>query len=198
MSDKEEVIVSKGVTPMQVILTAINSGVIGILAILGVVYTPILPGVGAIYPATAFEVAFGIWFGIWGAIASYIGCLIMNLYTGIPLALALPLSLSDFLAAFLPLLGFKWLKRNPKLLDKMDWVTYIIFGILLSSIPGSLYYMYILMMIGWVPSWEAYWTGVLFWNIGNYIVVAVITTPMLKILTDYVKRTGLYVEGWIS
>lgn len=194
---EEEVRVKGGITPMHIILTAINSGVIGILAILGVVYTPIVPGVGAIYPATAFEVAFGIWFGIWGAIASYIGCLIMNLYTGIPIVFAIPLSLSDFLAAGIPMAAFRLAKSDPELKSTSDWINYIISGVILSSLPGSMYYMYLLMLIGWVPSWEAFWAGVFFWNIGNYIVVLVITTPMLKLLTSYVKRSGLYVEGWV-
>lgn len=195
---EEEIRVGGGITPMHIILTAINSGVIGILAILGVVYTPVLPGVAALYPATAFEVAFGIWFGIWGAIASYIGCVIMNLYTGIPIVLAIPLSLSDFLAAGIPMAAFRLAKSDPELKTLKDWINYIISGVILSSVPGSMYYMYILMVIGWVPSWEAYWIAVAAWNIGNYIVVLVITTPMLKILTAYVKRSGLYVEGWVS
>ncbi|MCD6515186.1 MAG: hypothetical protein J7L07_09710 [Candidatus Odinarchaeota archaeon] len=194
---EEEIRVARGITPMHIILTAINSGVIGILAILGVVYTPVLPGVAALYPATAFEVAFGIWFGIWGAIASYIGCLIMNLYTGIPIVLAIPLSISDFLAAGIPAAAFRLAKSDPELKTIKDWINYIISGVILSSVPGSMYYMYILMIIGWVPSWEAYWAAVAAWNIGNYIVVLIIATPMLKILTSYVKRSGLYVEGWV-
>ena len=195
---EEEIKITGGITPMHIILTAINSGVIGILAILGVVYTPVVPGVAALYPATAFEVAFGLWFGIWGAIASYIGCLIMNLYTGIPIVFAIPLSLSDFLAAAIPMAAFRLAKTDPELKTLKDWVNYIISGVILSSVPGSLYYCYILLKIGWIPSWEAFWLSVISWNVGNYIVVLVITTPLLKILTNYVKRTGLYVKGWFS
>lgn len=195
---EEEVRITGGITPMHIILTAINSGVIGILAILGVVYTPVVPGVAALYPATAFEVAFGIWFGVWGAIASYIGCLIMNLYTGFPIVLAIPLSLSDFLAAAIPMTAFRLAKSNPELKTLKDWINYVISGVILSSVPGSLYYCYILMALGWIPSWEAFWLSVISWNVGNYIVVLVITTPLLKILTNYVKRTGLYVKGWFS
>jgi len=155
--------------------------------------------VAALYPATAFEVIFGVWFGLWGAIASYLGLLIAGTYAGwFPLPLGLVLSVSDFLAAFMPALTFKLMKADPELKTKRDWIAYIIGGVILSSLPGSLYYNYINLLIGWLPSWEAFWVGVVSWNLGNYIVVLVIATPLLKIVTRYVRRTGLYVERWLS
>jgi len=124
--------------------------------------------------------------------------LIAGVYAGwFPLPLGIVLSISDFLAAFMPYLIFKLMKADPELKTRKDWIAYIIGGIILSSLPGSLYYNYINLLIGWLPSWEAFWVGVAAWNIGNYIVVAVIATPLLKIVTKHIKRYGLYVENWI-
>ncbi|MDW8084446.1 MAG: hypothetical protein RMI49_04535 [Candidatus Caldarchaeum sp.] len=175
------------------------AGVLALMILFAAVTTTVVPGVAALYPATAFEVTFGIWFGVWGAIASYIGLVIAGTYGGwFPLPLGIVLSLSDFAAAMIPAAAFRFFKANPALVSKKDWAVYILFGVILSSVIPSLYYNLINLSIGWLPGWEAFWLAVFSWNVGNYIVTTVIGIPLLKLVTPYVKKTGLYVERWLS
>jgi len=172
------------------ILTAVNTFIIAVLILYAAITTTIVPGVAALYPATAFEVLFGIWFGVWGAIASYLGLLAAGLYAGwFPSpGVGAVLSVSDFLAAFLPYLVFKAMKADPELKSKRDWAAYILGGVILSSLPGSLYYNYLNLMMGQLRTWDEFWLGVYSWNVGNYIVVLVITTPLLKAVTRFIPR----------
>jgi hypothetical protein len=189
----------RGVSPLHIVLTAVMAGVLSLMILFAAITTTVVPGVAALYPATAFEVVFGIWFGVWGALAAYIGLVIAGTYAGwFPLPLGVVLSLSDFAAAFIPAAAFRLLKADPALKRARDWVTYIVFGVVLSSVIPSFYYNSINLAIGWIPSWEAFVLAVVSWNIGNYIVTTVIGIPILKIVTPYVKRSALYVQHWLS
>jgi len=189
----------RGVNPLHIVLTAVMAGVLALMILFAAITTTVVPGVAALYPATAFEVVFGIWFGVWGALAAYIGLVIAGTYAGwFPLPLGIVLSVSDFAAAFIPAAAFRLLKANPELKGGKDWATYIIFGVILSSVIPSIYYNLINLAIGWLPSWEAFWLAIISWNIGNYIVTTVIGIPLLKIVTPYVKRSALYIERWFS
>lgn len=60
-SGEEKVIkVKRGISPLHIILTAVNAGIIAILVLYAAISTTIVPGVAALYPATAFEVSFGL------------------------------------------------------------------------------------------------------------------------------------------
>ncbi len=198
-SSQREIRVKRGVTPLHIVLTAIMAGVLGVMILYAAITTTIVPGVAAVYPATAFEVVFGCWFGVWGGIAAYIGLIIAGTYAGwFPLPLGIVLALSDFSAAVIPAAAFRLLKGDVGLKGGRDWAIYIVFGIVLSTVPGSIYYNLINLYIGWIPSWEAFWVGVISWNLGNFLVNTIIGIPLLKVVTPYVKRAGLYVEGWFS
>ncbi|MEM4383657.1 MAG: hypothetical protein QXH32_06130 [Candidatus Caldarchaeum sp.] len=203
MSNPDEIgkehVVQKGVSPLHIVLTAVMSGVLALMILFAAITTTVVPGVAALYPATAFEVVFGIWFGVWGGIASYIGLVIAGTYGGwFPLPLGIVLSLSDFAAAMIPAAAFRLLRANPTLASKKDVAVYIIFGVILSSVIPSLYYNLINLSIGWIPGWEAFWVAVISWNVGNYLVTTVIGIPLLRLVTPYVKKAGLYVERWLA
>ncbi|MEM1999763.1 MAG: hypothetical protein QXO30_01850 [Candidatus Caldarchaeum sp.] len=198
--DSGEIYVArKGVNPIHIVLTAVMAGVLALMILFAAITTTVVPGVAALYPATAFEVVFGIWFGVWGAIAAYIGLIIAGTYAGwFPLPLGIVLSVSDFAAALIPAAAFRLLKSDPSLITKKDWATYILFGVILSSVIPSIYYNAINLWVGWIPSWEAFWLSVVSWNIGNYIVTTLIGIPLLKIVTPYVKKSALIVQHWFS
>jgi integral membrane sensor domain MASE1 len=200
MTEKEIEVVRKGISPVHIVLTAIMAGVLAVMILYAAITTTVVPAVAAVYPATAFEVVFGCWFGVWGAIAAYIGLVIAGTYAGwFPLPLGMVLALgADLTAALIPAAAFRLLKGNVALKSRKDWLIFIVFGIVLSTVPGSIYYNLINFYIGLIPSWEAFWVAVISWNLGNFIVITVIGTPLLKIVTPYVKRTGLYVRGWLS
>ncbi len=198
-SESGELYAPKGVSPLHIVLTAVMAGVLAITILFAAITTTVVPGVAALYPATALEVVFGIWFGVWGAVAAYIGLLIAGSYAGwFPLPLGIILSLSDFAAALIPAAAFRLFRADPSLKNWRDWIIYVAFGIILSSVIPSLYYNSINLAIGWLPGMEAFWLAVISWNIGNYIVTTVIGIPLLKVVTPYIKRSGLYVQKWLS
>lgn len=195
----ERQVTKKGVTPIHIVLTAVMAGVLTIMVVFSAITTTVVPGVAALYPATALEVVFGIWFGAWGVLAAYLGLVIGGIYAGwYPIPLALALGFADAGAAFIPALAFRLFKANAALKSTKDWVVYIVFGVVLSSVIPSLYGNSVSYAVGWIPSWEAFWVATVSWNIGNYIVVAVIGTPLLRLVTEYVKRSGLFVQRWLT
>ena len=180
-------------TSMKLILTAVCSAIIGVLAFFAAITTTVVPGVAAIYPAAALEVVFGVWFGLWGGLASYLGLLIAGTLGGwFPLHLGLILSSSDFLLAFLPALFFHLVKLDPELTRVRDVILFIVGSVIVGSVPGSIIYNYINFKLGVLPTIDAFWVAIIGWNLGNLIVIPVIGIPLLKTLTRFVRRSGLY------
>lgn len=182
--------------PKVIIVTALCAAIIGILAFYAAITTTFIPGVAALYPAAGFEVISGIWFGIWGALASYIGLLIAGTGGGwFALPIGLVLSLSDFILALAPAIAFRIFNVDPELKKKRDIIYFLISAILFGSIPSSLYYNFLNLQMGVIPSWEAFWIAVLGWNLGNIIVIPIIGIPLLKSLTPFIKQSGLLIKG---
>lgn len=176
------------------VLTCIAASIVAVLAYFAAISVTFVPGVAALYPATAFETAFGIWFGWWGVAAAYIGLLIAGSIGGwFSVQVGLLLSLSDFLLALAPFLFSRFGYFDAALPDSKAafrfWLVSLVFG----SLPGSLLYNYINLQIGAIAGWNSFWVAVFGWNVGNAFVLAAIGVPLLRIGTPLMRARGLMV-----
>jgi hypothetical protein len=198
-SDKKEsperVYESKGLrsAPAVGIVTfAISAAVTGVLDILGVLTAVSAPYVGTLYPGVAFQVIFGMWFGVYGALGSYIGPLLSGLVEGMGLAAAAVLKAGDFVQSLIPFLAFYYLKGDPALIKRRDWILFITFALIINNALGGLIGATAVWYFFHVPARYMFTIGYLTWVVSNWIIVIVIGIPILKVVTSYVKRTRMY------
>jgi hypothetical protein len=167
-----------------------------LLARFAVITTPVAPGVAAIYIAVAFMIVFALWFGLWGAIAAYVGSFIgAGLLSGVPLDVNSYWSLADLWQVLIPLVAFRTLNANVGLKSKRDFLIFIIFGWILNNLVGAIWGSTTLIL-GGIALWNEFlgiFTG---WFVGNLIVTIIITPLLLRFLTPFIKRYGLYVKGY--
>ncbi len=166
-----------------------------LLARFAIITWQIAPGVSGLYFAVAFMIAFTLWFGAWGAIAAYIGCFVgAGMTAGLPPDVNAYWSLADLWQVLIPLIAFKTLNAEVGLKTKRDFLIFLIFGLVLNNLAGA----------GWgaitfAPGGIS-WRQDIFvgWLIGNLIVTIVITPLLLRYMTPYIKRPGVYVRNyWI-
>jgi len=182
----------------KLIVTGIAAAIVGVLAFFAAITVTFIPGVAALYPAAAFEAAFGSWFGIWGAIASYIGLLVAGSIGGwFALPNGMLLSLSDFVLAAAPMIAVRYFGLDPELPNWKHMVAFVAVTLLFGSLPGSLWYNYINLQLGVISGWNSFWVAVAGWNLGNLIVLAIIGIPLLRLGTQIIKRTDLYIKGLV-
>ncbi len=174
-----------------VIISIINL----LLSSFAVITWQIAPGVSGLYFAVAFMIAFTLWFGVWGAIAAYIGCFIgAGMTAGMTPNINAFWSLADLWQVLIPLIAFRTSGADVGLKTKRDFLIFLIFGLVLNNVMGA----------GWGAITFApggiLWKQDIFagWLIGNLIVTIIITPLLLRYITPYIKRSGIYVKNyWI-
>jgi len=173
-----------------IIITIINS----VISRFAVITWKIAPGVAVLYFAVAFMIAFALWFGMWGAIAAYIGCFIgAGMTAGLPPDVNVYWSLADLWQVLIPLIAFKTSGADVGLKTKRDFLIFLIFGIVLNNLVGAIWGS---ITITPGVSWKQ--DMFVSWFITNLIVTIVITPLLLRYITPYIKKSGLYVRNyWI-
>jgi hypothetical protein len=164
----------------------------------GLSITPIIPYLSTLYVGVAFQLIFGDWFGLWGGIGVFIGCAIGEVYLGFTVPFALILVVVDFLDTMLFAVGAKTLfKYNFELKSRRDWIFHIIYNCLIVSAIGGIYgtlvFIYVFKFIG--PAY--FWPFFLGWTLGNFVVLIIVGTILMKFLSPYVMKTPLYVRGYV-
>jgi len=176
------------------LLTIVHS----FLARLAVSAYPIAPGVAAIYFSVALMIAFTLWFGAWGAIATYLGCFIgSGVLSGIPIETSSYWSLADLWQVLIPLIVFRRLGADVNLRTKRDLLIFLVFGWALNNLVGASWGATILA-VGRLVQWNEV-SGILAgWFAGNLIVTIAITPLLLRFVTPYIQRAGVYVRRYWS
>jgi hypothetical protein len=154
----------------------------------------IAPGVSALYFAVAIMIPLALWFGAWGVIAAYIGCVIGAGMTGMPLTVNLYWSLADLWQVLIPLLAFKLGKVDVCLNARKELVYFLIFGWILNNLAGAIWGS-CMLAVGGVIERETIIKTFAGWFGGNLIVTIVISPALLKYVTPYIRKTGLYVRN---
>jgi hypothetical protein len=167
-----------------------------LLSRFAVIIWEIAPGVSALYFAVAFMIPFALWFGAWGAMAAYIGCVIGAGMTGMPLTVNLYWSLADLWQVLIPLFAFKTIKADFGLSTRKGLVIFLVFGWILNNLAGAVWGS-TMLAVGGVITRDTIANTFAGWFTGNLLVTIVITPILLKYVTPYVRKTGLYVrEYW--
>ncbi len=152
-----------------------------------------VPGVVTFYFAVAFMIAFTFWFGAWGTIAAYVGCLVgSGIPAGLPLQVNLYWSLADLWQVLIPLVAFWLLKADVGLRSKKDFTVFAFFGLFLNNLAGALWGSGVFVLSGkfLAADFAALFSN---WFLGNLIVTVLITPLMLRFVTPFLKKKGLFV-----
>lgn len=176
---------------------ALSGAVTAVLAYFAFTAVPLVPGIqSAIFPGVAWEVVAGIWFGGWGVLGVYLGSILAGTLTGASLLTAPVTSAADLIEALIPALAFKFLKADPRLSKRRDWIIYIVFVILIPHPIGGTWAMGWNTIFGFI-SWPVAQAIIVGWIINNYVMTAVLSTTLLKSMTAHVQRTVLYVQTFL-
>jgi len=183
------------IKPIHIVSCAFCTAVMAILCTAAGFIMAAIPGLPLGFcPAVPIMVPFALWFGGWGVIAAYVGCAIGGVAKGIPVAITLPWVINDIFMAGVPLVAFRYLKANPELKTKRDWLIFVVFGMTVNSFFACTWGTIIPVYFGVWPAkavpviWAQY-------IVMSLILIGVITPPILKALTKRAKKTGAYTEG---
>ncbi|MHA1917991.1 MAG: MASE1 domain-containing protein [Candidatus Ranarchaeia archaeon] len=152
-----------------------------------------LPLIRGIYVPSGFQVVFGIWFGIFGIISSLIGGIFLNLIQGYNIFETLLFSVGDVTMAIIPYFVFRFMKRDSSLKTIEDWLTLIIFGIILSPLIVAFYSVNILFTFNLIPI-EEFWISFLFWSTGSIISNSLISPICFLMLSNTFKKFNLIID----
>lgn len=168
-----------------ILITLVNS-------ILASSSIPFSMGSSVLYFAVAFMIVFALWFGAWGVIAAYLGCFIG---AGRPLDVSLYFSLADVWQVLIPLIAFKKLSVDVSLRKRRDLIIFFIFGWILNNLAGAVWGPSTLAL-GGLASWNEVPSLFIGWFIGNLVVIIAITPLLLRYVTLYIQKAGLYVSKY--
>jgi hypothetical protein len=186
------------ITSSNVVATSLSAGIFAVLSYFAYTTVPLIPGVQAmIFPGAAWAVVTGMWFGIWGAIGTWIGAVIASSLTGAPILTALVADIADFWHAIIPAIIFKRLVLDVELKSTKDWIAYILFGIFIPHPLGGTWAMSWQTIFGFI-TWPVGKAIIVSWAFNNWICVAVLATPLLKLMSKHIKRTPLFTRGLVS
>ncbi|MCD6513684.1 MAG: hypothetical protein J7L07_02055 [Candidatus Odinarchaeota archaeon] len=198
MSGKKKGIFSPEISTKAIVVAALNSGIYYVLGTFGTLFQPI-PGVSVIYPASGYASATGIWFGFWGVLGPIIGTILSAPFWGysIPVAIAFGV-LAGMWDALIPAIVWRVMKLDPMLRDKRSIIMYIIFGSIVNTFIDAFGGMIVSIAIGWYTPEFAFTVAIWPWFIADAVACLTLGVLMLKLLTPYIERSGLYFEGFFA
>lgn len=113
MSEMEEI--KSGFTWEHLVVTALATGAVALLAIYTVIWAQVapFPGVLGLYLAAGIYVPLSLWLGIWGCIVGYFSCVIFGILV-VPFVphVVFIWSLADFIKGLIPLIAFRLFKAD--------------------------------------------------------------------------------------
>lgn len=180
---------------IHVVMLALFIGIGIVVGTFGSLAIPI-GFVSAFWPGQAVQAVGGAWFGGWGVLASALFPFISNSISGsapLPVSFAyLPANIVQGLCAAW---AFRAFKADPRLTTVQDWVIWIVFGVILANLLGSLWGSYMLVVFGLITAqaWFVTWAG---WFVGNTIPSIILGSILLKYVSPLVIRSKAFVKGW--
>jgi hypothetical protein len=190
---------TRGFRIAHLVIAGAGAGLISVLAMIMTLTTSMVPGASFFWLPAAFQTSFAVWFGIWGCLAGAIGTFFGGMWGGSPLfynilANPIPAFLANGLAVWV---GFKVLRVNPELPNLRDWIFGGVIVVVASVFSAALGAIGTIIAGMGAPAmaWGVVFPG---WALGDTICGVVLGLPMLRLLTGFVKKSGLYVKGFLS
>lgn len=150
----------------------------------------VVPGASLIFPATAIAIVMTIWFGFWGALGAYFGTIIGNFAWGTALQVGITGGVHDMLEGMIVAVPFFiWALRRdlPNISTLTIYVVLAAVGTGANALLGNLNYV----LWGVYPL-DAVVAGIWPWWLADFVAALVLGIPLLRFLTPFVQRTGLY------
>lgn len=150
----------------------------------------VVPGASLIFPATAIAIVMTMWFGFWGALGAYFGTIIGNFAWGTALQVGITGGVHDMIEGMIVAAPFFiWALRRdlPNITTLAFYVVLAAIGTGTNALLGNLNYV----LWGVYPL-DAVVAGIWPWWLADFVAAIVLGIPLLRFLTPFVQRTGLY------
>lgn len=147
--------------------------------------------------AVAFMILFTLWFGFYGAIASYVGTLagsgllVYETLVHNP-HIALIWAVAGLLQALIPLVAVRSFQVDLTMKNPRDYTYIILFGVIVNNLVGAVWGVWTLSLVETLSFTSAF----LAWFIGNVIVCILIVPLFLKLFTEKVQKSRLFVRNY--
>jgi len=159
-------------------------------------FTPLLPGIPFLWVTFMFYPCFVLWFKSWGLLALWLEGGITGPFFGQPYPWSFVASFSSALFVLSPIL-FKASKTDISLKRWRDVAVAIVVNMGIIAALQTVYYNLALVPLGWYTlDWALSWTGFLTTYAVGLPMIA-FHLLLLRTLSPYIKRSPLYVKGWI-
>ena len=156
-------------------------------------------GVSLLFVAVAFMILFTLWFGLYGAIAAYLGTLIgAGLLGTESLAqhpeIAIVWAVAGFLQVIIPLAAVRMFDVDLTLQNLRDWTIILLFAVLLNNLAGAAWGAFTLSLLpGTTTNTASVFAA---WLIGNIIVTILLVPAGLRLCTERISRSKLFVKNY--
>ena len=154
-------------------------------------------GVSRIFIAVAFMILFTLWFGAYGAIAAYVGTLLgSGLLASESLRqhpqIAIIWAVAGLVQVLIPLVAVRMFEVDLTLENRRDWTIILLFAVLINNLVGAAWGAVTLSLIepGTMASTFSSWL------IGNIVITILIVPIALRVLTEKVSKSKLFVKKY--
>jgi hypothetical protein len=182
-----------------VILTFVLILIDTILAWLSVTVFPTIGGgvISWLFIAIAFMILFTLWFGGYGAIAAYVGTLVgSGLLVSETLVhnplIALLWAGAGLFQVLIPLVAVRSFEVDLTMSNPRDYTYVILFAAIINNLVGALWAIWTLSLIETV----SFTTAFTAWFIGNAVICILIVPLSLKLFTERVQKSRLFVKTY--
>ncbi len=168
-----------------------------VLQIVSTFFTPI-PGLSVFYPPSGFGAATGVWFGVWGWIGAALGTIFAAPYWGYSLPVALLFAFLTPWEVLIPSFLWRAMKLDAALGNKRSIFAFVGFVAVLGTLLDAAVGVFLSAMVGYYPLDYAYTIAIWPWWLADFLAALILGIVLLRALTPYVKRTGLFYDGFFS
>jgi len=179
----------------DIVIAALCGAVNAVLQIVSTFFTPI-PGVSVLYPPSGFGAATAVWFGVWGWIGAILGTLFAAPYWGYSLPVALMFGILTPMEVLIASLIKR--KLDPSLKNKKSLLLYVGLVVILGTFLDALFGMFVSIYVGYYSATFAFTVAIWPWWLADAVAAFVIGIFLLRVLTPYVKKIGLYYDGFFA
>jgi hypothetical protein len=187
-------IFSFSIKPRDIVIAALCGAIHAILQIISTFFTPI-PGLSVFYPPSGFGAAIGIWFGFWGWLGAVLGTLFSAPYWGYSIPVALMFGILTPWEVLIPAILWRIARLDPELKEKRSLLIFILAVAVVGTFLDALFGMIISIGIGWYTPEFAFTIAIWPWWLADLVAAMVLGIILLRALSSYVKKIGLFYEG---